>query len=162
VSGTLRLDLSAYRELEAFAAFGSDLDDVSKRALARGSRLVELLKQPQFTPYPVEEQVVSIWAGTRGHLDRVPVEDIRRFESEFLQYLRHLPGGPLEAIRSEGDLSEASEDGLLQALNTFAESFTTSGGTILGREKEAKPMDESEVGTEKVQVRRQPPPAKKK
>jgi F-type H+-transporting ATPase subunit alpha len=83
VSGTLRLDLSAYRELEAFAAFGSDLDDVSKRALARGSRLVELLKQPQFTPYPVEEQVVSIWSGTRGHLDRVPVTDVRRFESEF-------------------------------------------------------------------------------
>src|ERR1700709_29405 len=87
VSGTLRLDLSAYRELEAFAAFGSDLDDVSKRALARGSRLVELLKQPHFTPCPVQEQVVAIWAGTRGHLDRVPVPDIRRFENEFLQYL---------------------------------------------------------------------------
>src|SRR4051812_12747088 len=100
VSGSLRLDLSAYRELEAFAAFGSDLDDVSKRALARGSRLVELLKQPQFTPYPVQEQVVSIWAGTRGHMDRVPVQDIRRFETEFLQYLRHANGSPLEAIRT--------------------------------------------------------------
>jgi F-type H+-transporting ATPase subunit alpha len=158
VSGTLRLDLSAYRELEAFAAFGSDLDAASRRSLDRGSRLVELLKQGQYSPYPVEEQVASLWAGTRGHLDRVPVEDIRRFESEFLQYLRHLPGGPLEAIRTEGDLSEASEQGLLQALNTFAESFTTSSGTILGREAEAKPMDEAAIGTEKVQVRRQPPP----
>jgi F-type H+-transporting ATPase subunit alpha len=161
VSGTLRLDLSAYRELEAFAAFGSDLDAASRRSLDRGSRLVELLKQGQYSPYPVEEQVASLWAGTRGHLDRVPVEDVRRFESEFLQYLRHLPGGPLEAIRNEGDLSEASEQGLLQALNTFAESFTTSSGTILGREAEAKPMDEAAVGQEKVQVRRQPPPPKK-
>jgi F-type H+-transporting ATPase subunit alpha len=161
VSGTLRLDLSAYRELEAFAAFGSDLDAASRRSLDRGSRLVELLKQGQYSPYPVEEQVASLWAGTRGHLDRVPVEDIRRFESEFLQYLRHLPGGPLETIRTEGDLSEASEQGLLQALNTFAESFTTSSGTILGREAEAKPMDEAAVGQEKVQVRRQPPPPKR-
>jgi F-type H+-transporting ATPase subunit alpha len=102
---------------------------------------VELLKQGQYSPYPVE--------------------DVRRFESEFLQYLRHLPGGPLQAIRSEGDLSEASEQGLLQALNTFAESFTTSSGTILGREAEAKPMDEAAVGQEKVQVRRQPPPPKR-
>src|ERR1700710_717830 len=128
VSGTLRLDLSAYRELEAFAAFGSDLDAVSKRALSRGSRLVELLKQPQFSPYPMEEQVVSIWAGTRGHLDRVPVEDIRRFEGEFLQYLRHAPGGPLETIRTERDLSEDTEKALLQAFGDFADSFTTSDG----------------------------------
>ena len=116
VSGTLRLDLSAYRELEAFAAFGSDLDDVSKRALARGSRLVELLKQPQFSPYPVQEQVVSIWAGTRGHMDRVPVQDIRRFEGEFLQYLRHAPGSPLEAIKESKVLSDDTEKALLAAL----------------------------------------------
>ena len=134
VSGTLRLDLSAYRELEAFAAFGSDLDSVSKRALDRGARLVELLKQPQYAPFPVEEQVASIWAGTRGHLDRVPVGDIRRFEDEFLQYLRHAPGSPLESIRDTGDLSKEAEDGLLEALETFFESFTTSDGTILGRE----------------------------
>jgi F-type H+-transporting ATPase subunit alpha len=161
VSGTLRLDLSAYRELEAFAAFGSDLDDVSKRALARGSRLVELLKQPQFTPYPVEEQVVSIWSGTRGHLDRVPVEDVRRFENEFLQYLRHASGSPLQAIREEKVLSEDSENALKAALAEFADTFTTSEGTILGREPAVKPMDESEVGHEKVQVQRPRPPAKK-
>src|SRR6478609_2047134 len=100
VSGTLRLDLSAYRELEAFAAFGSDLDDVSKRALARGSRLVELLKQPQFSPYPVQ--------------------DIRRFEGEFLQYLRHAPGSPLDAINLFYELSAATEKALLTALGEFS------------------------------------------
>ncbi len=161
VSGTLRLDLSAYRELEAFAAFGSDLDATSRRALDRGSRLVELLKQGQYSPYPVEEQVASLWAGTRGHMDRVPVEDVRRFENDYLQYLRHQPGGALETIRSEGDLSEDSEKALLEAFNSCSDSFTTSSGTILGREPEAKPMDEAEVGQEKVQVRRAAPPPKK-
>ena len=157
VSGTLRLDLSAYRELEAFAAFGSDLDSASRRSLDRGSRLVELLKQGQYSPYPVEEQVASLWAGTRGHLDRVPVQDIRRFESDFLQYLRHVPGGPLETIRTEKVLSDAAEAGLLAALNTVAQGFTTSDGRILGREVAAKPMDESAVDQEKVQVRRAAP-----
>jgi F-type H+-transporting ATPase subunit alpha len=154
VSGTLRLDLSAYRELEAFAAFGSDLDAASKRSLERGSRLVELLKQPQFTPFPVEEQVVSIWAGTRGHLDRVPVEDVRRFEGEFLQYLRHAPNTPLESIRTTGKLSDEAESGLKSALAEFSDSFTTSEGKILGRERPAEAMDPQDVGQEKIQVRR--------
>ena len=160
VSGTLRLDLSAYRELEAFAAFGSDLDAVSKRALSRGSRLVELLKQAQFAPFAVEEQVVSIWAGTRGHLDRVPVEDVRRFESEFLQYLRHAPGGPLEAIKSSRDLTEDTEKALVAAFGDFSDEFTTSDGKVLGREQKFDPMDPAKVGQEKVQVRRPAPPAK--
>jgi len=160
VSGTLRLDLSAYRELEAFAAFGSDLDAVSKRALARGSRLVELLKQAQFAPYAVEEQVVSLWSGTRGHLDRVPVEDVRRFEAEFLQYLRHAPGGPMEAIKSSRDLTEDTEKALLQAFGDFADSFTTSEGHTLGREQKFDAMDPAKVGQEKLQVRRPAPPAK--
>jgi len=154
VSGTLRLDLSAYRELEAFAAFGSDLDAASKQSLARGSRLVELLKQGQFSPYPVEEQVVSIWAGTRGHLDRVPVQDIRRFESEYLQYLRHAPGAPLEAIRTQGDLSDDTEKALIAGLGEFSDTFTTSEGVILGRQAEVHAMDKAQVGQEKVQVRR--------
>ncbi|MEP6560467.1 MAG: F0F1 ATP synthase subunit alpha [Nakamurella sp.] len=161
VSGTLRLDLSAYRELEAFAAFGSDLDDVSKRALARGSRLVELLKQPQFTPYPVQEQVVAIWAGTRGHLDRVPVPDVRRFEGEFLQYLRHAPGSPLDEIKTSKVLSGDSEKALVAALSEFSDTFTTSEGNILGRQAEVKPMDKADVGQEKVQVQVRKPPAKK-
>ena len=158
VSGTLRLDLSAYRELEAFAAFGSDLDAVSKRALARGSRLVELLKQAQFAPFSVQEQVVSLWAGTRGHLDRVPVQDVRRFEAEFLQFLRHAPGGPLETIKNEKDLSPDTEKALLAAFGDFADSFTTSDGQMLGREQKFEAMDPAKVGQEKVQVRKPAPP----
>ena len=152
VSGTLRLDLSAYRELEAFAAFGSDLDAVSRRSLDRGARLVELLKQPQYKPYPVAEQVAAIWAGTRGHLDRVPVADIGRFEDEFLQYLRHAPGSPLESIAESGDMSQETEDSLLDNLTSFMESFTTSDGTILGKEAEAEAMDRAEVKQEKLRV----------
>ncbi len=158
VSGTLRLDLSAYRELEAFAAFGSDLDAVSKRALARGSRLVELLKQAQFSPYAVEEQVVSLWTGTRGHLDRVPVQDVRRFEGEFLQYLRHAPGGPMEAIKTSKDLTPDTEKALLSAFEEFADEFTTSDGHVLGREQKFDAMDPAKVGQEKLQVRKPAPP----
>ncbi len=88
VAGRLRLDLAQFRELEAFSAFGSDLDAASKAQLARGSRLVELLKQPQYAPFPMEEEVVSVWSGTTGKLDDVPLEDIRRFEREFLDYLK--------------------------------------------------------------------------
>ncbi|WP_111765472.1 F0F1 ATP synthase subunit alpha [Nakamurella deserti] len=154
VSGTLRLDLSAYRELEAFAAFGSDLDAVSKRALDRGARLVELLKQPQFSPYPVPEQVVSIWAGTKGHLDRVPVADVRRYEAELLESLRHQQNGPLQAIAAANDLSKETEDALLAELEKFNNNFTTSDGTILGREAEVAAMDAKNVGQEKVQVRK--------
>jgi F-type H+/Na+-transporting ATPase subunit alpha len=157
VSGTLRLDLSAYRELEAFAAFGSDLDPASKRSLERGSRLVELLKQPQYSPFPVEEQVVSIWMGTRGHLDRVPVADVRRFEADFLQFLRHRQGDPLGAIRSTKRLNDDTQQNLLAALEEFGSTFTTSDGTILGREADVKPMDAQDVGQEKVQVRKPPP-----
>src|SRR5512147_2516934 len=86
VAGRLRLDLAQFRELEAFAAFGSDLDKASKDQLERGARLVELLKQPQYSPMPIERQVVSLWAGTTGNLDEVPVEDVRRFEAEFLDH----------------------------------------------------------------------------
>src|SRR5690349_9550277 len=98
VAGSLRLDLAQYRELEAFAAFASDLDRASRQQLDRGARLVELLKQPNYSPYPVEEQVVSVWAGTEGKLDDIPVGEIRRFETEFLSYLRHSHSGVLTAI----------------------------------------------------------------
>src|SRR6201999_3023581 len=84
VAGRLRLSLSQYRDLESFAAFASDLDAASRAQLDRGGRLVELLKQPQYDPFPVENEVVSIWAGTNGYLDDVPIDDVSRFESEFL------------------------------------------------------------------------------
>ncbi|SCF10008.1 F0F1 ATP synthase subunit alpha [Micromonospora mirobrigensis] len=98
VAGSLRLNLAQFRELEAFAAFASDLDRASQNQLNRGSRLVELLKQPNYSPYPVQEQVVSVWAGVEGKLDDIPVGEVRRFESEFLQYLRHKHEGVLAAI----------------------------------------------------------------
>src|SRR5438270_907529 len=92
VAGRLRVDLAQYRELEAFAAFGSDLDKASQQQLARGSRMVELLKQPAASPFPVGQEIVSIWAGTNGYLDDVPVEDIRRFERDMLEYVGHRQG----------------------------------------------------------------------
>ncbi|MEV4465315.1 F0F1 ATP synthase subunit alpha [Micromonospora echinofusca] len=98
VAGSLRLNLAQFRELEAFAAFASDLDKTSRAQLDRGARLVELLKQANYSPFPVQEQVVSVWAGTEGKLDDIPVGEIRRFESEFLQYLRHKHEGVLAAI----------------------------------------------------------------
>ena len=101
VAGSLRLNLAQYRELEAFAAFASDLDRASRAQLDRGSRLVELLKQPNYSPYPVQEQVVSVWAGTEGKLDDIPVGEVRRFESEFLQYLRHKHEGVLAGDRRQ-------------------------------------------------------------
>src|SRR6202047_1241792 len=106
VAGSLRLDLSQYRELEAFAAFASDLDATSKAQLERGARLVELLKQPQYRPLPVEEQVISIFLGTEGHLDSVPVEDVSRFESELLDHVRASEADILTQIRETGKLGD--------------------------------------------------------
>jgi F-type H+-transporting ATPase subunit alpha len=101
VSGTLKLDLAQFRELEAFATFGSELDAISKAQLERGYRLVELLKQPLNSPMPVEEQVVSIFAGTKGYLDTIPVADVRRFENELLEHMRSRHSGLLSGIRQE-------------------------------------------------------------
>ena len=101
VAGTLKLDLAQFRELEAFATFGSELDAVSKAQLERGYRLVELLKQPLNSPMPVEEQVVSIFAGTKGYLDDVPVGDVRRFESELIDYIRTTHGALLDELKTE-------------------------------------------------------------
>ena len=112
VAGSLRLDLSQYRELESFAAFASDLDENSKKQLDRGARLVEVLKQPQHQPMPVEEQVVAIFLGTKGHLDSVPVDDVRRFETEFLDHLRGSQDGILNDIRESKKLSEETADKL--------------------------------------------------
>src|SRR5947209_17600799 len=104
VAGSLRLELSQYRELEAFAAFASDLDATSKAALERGARLYELLKQRQYSPFSAEEQVVSIYSGTGGHLDTVPVADIKRFETDMLDHVRRHAADVLESIRETGDL----------------------------------------------------------
>ncbi|MBC3843988.1 F0F1 ATP synthase subunit alpha [Streptacidiphilus sp. 4-A2] len=132
VAGRLRLDLAQYRELEAFAAFGSDLDAASKAQLERGARLVELLKQGQYQPFPVEEQVVSVWAGTTGKLDNVPVADIRKFEREFLDYLRREHKGVLTTIVETSKLEDGTITSLTEAIASFKKEFTTSEGALLG------------------------------
>ncbi len=126
VAGTLKIDLAQFRELEAFATFGSELDKVSAAQLERGYRLTELLKQGLHSPMPVEEQVVSIFAGTGGFLDSIPVEDVGRFETELLDFVRTRHGDLLEQIRSTGALPEGGA--LESAVRSFVESFTPSSG----------------------------------
>ncbi|OBK98103.1 F0F1 ATP synthase subunit alpha [Mycobacterium asiaticum] len=157
VAGSLRLDLSQYRELESFAAFASDLDDTSKKQLARGERLVELLKQPQFQPMPVEEQVVSIFLGTGGHLDSVPVEDIKRFESELLDHMKASEEGFLEQVRKSKKLGEEDEEKLTDIINHFKKGFSASDGESVVRDEHVEPLDEDEVGKESVQVKKEKP-----
>jgi len=161
VAGNLRLALSQYRDLEAFAAFASDLDAVSRAQLDRGARLVELLKQPQYDPFPVENQVVSIWAGVNGYLDDVPVEDISRFESEFLEYLGRGRPGILQTIREALDLSEDTSTALKDAIEDFRKVFETSSGELLSGEDEPAEALEGE-GQEKIARRRPPENAEKK
>jgi F-type H+-transporting ATPase subunit alpha len=160
VAGSLRLNLAQYRELEAFSAFGSDLDKASRDSLARGARLVELLKQGQYSPFPVQEQVVSIWMGTTGRVDDVAVADIRRFEREFLDYLRREQKGVLDEIAQTKLLTDQTVERLATALTAFKGQFITQAGSILGREAEAAAMDEASEGHEKV-TRYAPPPARK-
>jgi F-type H+-transporting ATPase subunit alpha len=158
VSGSLRLDLSQYRELEAFAAFGSDLDAASAAALGRGARLVELLKQQQYQPFPVEEQVVSIFLGTRGHLDSVPVADVRRFESEFLDHIRRNHDGIFGEIRDTGKLSDELADRIADVVKGFKQEFTASdGSSVVPKEAPAEALDEDEVDRESVKVNKPAP-----
>jgi F-type H+-transporting ATPase subunit alpha len=158
VAGGLKLALSQYRDLEAFASFASDLDAVSRAQLDRGARLVELLKQPQYSPMPVERQVVSVWAGTSGYLDDVPVGDIGRFESEFLDYLQRSHSGIYATIRETGDVSEDTTTALKDAIEEFRRGFEISGGQLLVPEEEpAEPVSADEV--EQEQIKRRRPPA---
>lgn len=151
VSGTLKLELAQYRSLEAFAMFASDLDAASRRQLARGARLTELLKQPQYSPYPVEEQVVSIWAGTNGKLDEVPVPDVLRFERELLDYLGRNTQ-VLSTLRDTNVLSDDTVAELNRAVDGFKLEFQTGEGKPLasvGRE-EHQAIAADQVGQEKI------------
>src|ERR1700716_3465287 len=123
VAGRIKLELAHYREMAAFSQFGSDLDASTQRLLARGSRLTELLKQPQFSPVPVEEQVVVIFAGTRGYLDRVNIADVTRFEQSMLGELRATRPELIEAIRTQGEITDDTEKGLAAFLDEFARTF---------------------------------------
>jgi len=151
VAGRLRLDLAQFRELEAFAAFGTEsLDAASKAQLERGARLVELLKQPQYTPFPVERQVVSLWTGTTGRLDDVPVEDVRRFESEFLDYIARERQGIFDAIAETKQLSDDTVSSLEDAIDQFKKTFETSSGELLVKDEPVEALEDSEVEREKV------------
>ena len=159
-AGSLRLDLSQYRELEAFAAFASDLDAVSKAQLERGSRLVELLKQGQFSPMAVQDQVVAIWLGTRGHLDSVPVADVTRFESEFIEHLKASRAGIFNDIKETLKLTEGTEEQLVAAVADFKKGFATTDGSSVIPNAHVEALAEDEVEKESVQVRK-PAPKKK-
>jgi F-type H+-transporting ATPase subunit alpha len=151
VSGTLKLELAQYRSLEAFAMFASDLDAASRRQLARGARLTELLKQPQYSPYPVEDQVVSIWAGTNGKLDEVPVEDVLRFERELLDYLAR-NSDVLTTLRETNVLSDDTIAALDAQIDKFKLEFQTGEGKPLasvGKEQFAA-IDADDVNQEKI------------
>ena len=125
IAGTLRIAMAQYRALEAFAQFGSELDKESQKQLARGARVVEILKQPQYRPVPVERQVVAIWVGTGGYLDALPVEDAKRFVDEFIEQLSARTN-VLDEIRDTGELSDAAEATLKEALEDFRQSFVSS------------------------------------
>ena len=145
VAGRLRLSLAQFRELEAFAAFGSDLDAASKAQLERGSRLVELLKQPQYQPQPMEREVVSVWSGTTGQLDEVPLEDIRRFDSEFLAYLDRSAAEVFDAIRTTSDLSDDTQSVLEKSMGEFKKQFTTRTGELLIKDEPVAALADEEI-----------------
>lgn len=151
VSGTLKLELAQYRAMEAFAMFASDLDDATKAQLTRGSRLTELLRQPQYTPYAVEEQVVSIWAGTSGHLDDIEISDVLRFEAGFIEYLRHKTS-VLADIASSGKLEDDTVAALKSAVADFKQGFKSEGSSHLvdAGHEEHKAARDSDITQETI------------
>ena len=154
VAGNLRLDLASYRDLQAFAAFASDLDAASKAQLERGSRLVELLKQSESSPQPVEYQMVSIYLAEAGIFDVVPVEDVRRFEDEVHEYLNANTPEVFEQISGGKPLTDESKDALVAAAKDFQPTFRTSEGHNLGSEAPVEPLDESNVKNTELNVSR--------
>ena len=151
VTGSIKVDLAQYRAMEAFAMFASDLDAASRKQLDRGSRLMELLKQPQYSPYPTEEQVVSIWAGTTGKIDQVPIDDVLRFEREFLDFLRREKSGVLDSIRESKDFGDDTASSLQEAYDSFLDQFETSEGKSIkaGRE-DFEALEDEDVEQEQI------------
>ncbi|WP_027503028.1 F0F1 ATP synthase subunit alpha [Rhodococcus sp. UNC363MFTsu5.1] len=154
VSGSLRLELAQFRELEAFSAFASDLDDASKAQLERGQRLVELLKQDQYSPIAVEDQIVSIYLAGEGVFDSVPVGDVRRFEAELLEDLHRNATSVYESIKGGKALDDTSIDALKAATDKFKEGFIASDGSRVVNEAEATTLGADEVSQEQVSVTR--------
>ena len=149
VSGSLKLELAQFRDMQAFAMFASDLDATTRRQLDRGGRLVELLRQPQYSPYPVEEQVVSVWAGLQGLMDEVPVDDVLRFERELLDYLRH-NGNALQNIRETKVFDDDTGAGLREQIAEFKKGFQTSEGKLLAGREDHVATDPDDVNQEQI------------
>ncbi|WP_296141272.1 F0F1 ATP synthase subunit alpha [uncultured Tessaracoccus sp.] len=148
VSGTLKIGLAQYRDMQAFAMFASDLDEASRQQLERGARLTELLKQGQYAPYPVEDQVVSVWLGIEGHLDDVPVADVLRFERDFLEHLR-MNGEVLQGIAETKLFEDDAKEATLRLLGEFKQTFKDSEGNSIGTEQ-FEAIDESEIDNTKI------------
>ena len=139
------------RAMEAFAMFASDLDAASRQQLDRGQRLMALLKQPQYSPYPVEEMTVSLWTGTSGRLDKVPTDDVLRFENEFLDYLRRSHEGILAGIRESLKFEDSTESELASAYDSFLDQFETSDGqSIKAGKEEHVALEDEDVEQEQI------------
>ena len=149
VAGTLKISLAQYRDMQAFAMFASDLDDTSRRQLDRGARLMELLKQGQYSPYPVEQQVISVWAGTTGKLDDVPVDDVQRFEHDMLEYVG-ANTDVFDSIRETGKFPDEDQEKAAEAIEQVKNQFKTSDGTFLAGHEEFEPMDSDEIGRTQI------------
>ncbi|RPA58020.1 F0F1 ATP synthase subunit alpha [Gordonia oryzae] len=154
VSGSLRLELAQFRELEAFSAFASDLDDASKAQLERGARWVEMLKQDQYSPYSVEDEIVSIYLCGEGHYDSVPVDDVRNFETQLLSHLHHNAKGVYDSIAGGKVLSDDQAGALVAETNKFKNSYLTHDGKRVVNETEATPMDSEDVAQEEIKIRK--------
>ncbi|MGC4962051.1 F0F1 ATP synthase subunit alpha [Gordonia sp. DT218] len=154
VSGSLRLELAQFRELEAFSAFASDLDDASKAQLERGARWVEMLKQGQYSPFSVEDEIVSIYLCGEGHYDSVPVDDVRNFETQLLSHLHHEAKGVYDSIAGGKVLSDDQAEALVDETNKFKNSYLTHDGKRVVNEAEAKAMDSEDVAHEQITVRK--------
>lgn len=150
VTGSLKVDLAQFRAMEAFAMFASDLDAASRQQLARGQRLMALLRQPQYSPYSIDDMTVSLWLGTSGRLDDVPTDDVLRFEQEFLEYLHRSHDGLMSGIRES--LKWEDEDSFASAYDSFLDQFETSDGSSIkpGREAEAEALEDEDVEQEQI------------
>lgn len=154
VSGSLRLELAQFRELEAFSAFASDLDDASKAQLERGARWVEMLKQDQYSPFSVEDQIVSIYLCGEGHYDSVPVDDVRNFETQLLSHLHHNATGVYDSIAGGKVLSDDQAEALIAETNKFKNGYLTHDGRRVVNEAEAEAMDADNVENEEIKIRK--------
>ncbi|HET9499990.1 MAG TPA: F0F1 ATP synthase subunit alpha [Marmoricola sp.] len=151
VTGSLKVDLAQFRAMEAFAMFASDLDAASRQQLDRGQRLMALLKQPAYSPYPLEEMVASLWLGTTGRLDKVPVDDVRRFEQEFLDYLHRSHAQILDTIRESRKFEDDTASSLEDAYNSFLDQFETSEGqSVKAGKEEHEALEDEDVEQEQI------------